>query len=139
MTVTVPPSGTIQIAAAAESLPDEADIGDGSVSLYEDGVQMPGQATGVGSTTATAPATGPTASSSTSPATCSAGDLRHRRRVRHRSAYCTTVGAPSFVVFQTTPGAHTYELRYAFTACGCAADGDHASFRNRRLWVIPQT
>jgi hypothetical protein len=47
--------------------------------------------------------------------------------------FCATVGAPSPVTFQTTPGAHTYELRYAF--CGCS--GTEVTFSNRRLWVNP--
>jgi hypothetical protein len=48
---------------------------------------------------------------------------------------CATVGAPGPVLFQTTPGVHTYELRYAFVNCGC---GDtQAAFSNRRLWINP--
>lgn len=47
--------------------------------------------------------------------------------------YCGTSGNPGPVTFITTPGAHTYELRYAY--CGCS--GTDADFSQRRLWVTP--
>jgi len=46
---------------------------------------------------------------------------------------CATSGPPGPVTFITTPGQHTYELRYAY--CGCS--GTDADFSQRRLWVTP--
>jgi hypothetical protein len=122
VTVSVPPSGTIQVAASTQ-----ATDGDGAVSLFQDGVQMPGQApaglcAGPGGTLFDAP--GETAS----PGPFSTPGIF--------SPYgCASVGPPGAVTFQTTPGAHTYELRYAFVNCGCS--GTQATFSNRRLWVNP--
>lgn len=46
---------------------------------------------------------------------------------------CATSGNPGPVTFITTPGQHTYELRYNY--CGCS--GTDADFSQRRLWVTP--
>jgi hypothetical protein len=46
---------------------------------------------------------------------------------------CATTGDPGPVTFITTPGSHTYELRYSY--CGCS--GTDADFSQRRLWVTP--
>jgi hypothetical protein len=46
---------------------------------------------------------------------------------------CATTGDPGPVTFITTPGQHTYELRYSY--CGCS--GTDADFSQRRLWVTP--
>jgi hypothetical protein len=117
VTLTIPPSGLFQVAASAIG-----DDDDGVVSLYQDGAQMPGQAIGAlcggpdgalfGTFTAIAglrwgtPLSGP--------------------------GGCGVLGAPGPVVFQTTPGSHTYDLRYAF--CGC---GTQATFSDVRLIVTP--
>ena len=47
--------------------------------------------------------------------------------------FCATAGDPGPVTFITTPGTHTYELRYNY--CGCS--GTDADFSERRLWVTP--
>jgi hypothetical protein len=46
---------------------------------------------------------------------------------------CGSTGPAAPVLFVTTPGNHTYELRYAF--CGCS--GSDATFSQRKLWVTP--
>lgn len=47
--------------------------------------------------------------------------------------FCATAGDPGPVTFITSPGTHTYELRYNY--CGCS--GTDADFSERRLWVTP--
>ena len=117
--VTVPPSGLIEVWAQATI--DE----DGAVSLYEDGKPMPGQAEfcgpggpgvlfalegGIGEPVAIGTPAGP------------------------GIGLCGSLGAPAPVLFQTTPGTHTYELRYA--DCGCG--GEDPAFSDRRLFVGPR-
>lgn len=121
--VTVPASGLIEVAVQATI--DE----DGALSLFEDGQQVPGQdpndfcetsaglagsllnnSAGVGVLTLATPA-GPTLFS------------------------CGSLGPPVPVVFTTSPGQHTYDLRYA--DCGCDA-GIDAVFSNRTLTVTPR-
>lgn len=127
VTVVVQTSGTIQVAASSYV----AD-GDGAVSLYEDGEQMPGQAPGdLGGGTGFC--SGPDGVLFDAPAISSDTFGPFGTPGVLNFGYCATVGAPGFVTFQTTPGRHTYELRYAF--CGCT--GTEATFSNRRLWVYP--
>jgi hypothetical protein len=118
VTVTVPASGVIDVAAQA-TLTD-ASSADGAVALFEDGAPMPGQAdcTGVDPGLFVIPeALGNTGGT---PAGLGLA--------------CVTLGAPGEVVFHTTPGQHTYELRYA--ACGC--NTGTAFFADRRLYVTPR-
>ncbi len=124
VTVSVPPSGTVEVAASVE-----ATVGDGAVSLFQDGAPMPGEAPGEG----TFPyCNGPEGTLFDAPGD-SGGPGPFGTPGTVSGLGCTTVGAPGPVLFQTTPGAHTYELRYAF--CGC--NGTEATFANRRLWVMP--
>jgi hypothetical protein len=124
VTVTVPSSGLIEVWAQA-TMTDA-----GAVSLYEDGQQMAGQDeeicgdAGFGVLFAGAPfGPGPTVTIGT-PAVASFGG-------------CGTTGAPGPVMFQTTPGTHTYELRYTFDfACSCG--GTDVTFTNRLLRVAPR-
>jgi hypothetical protein len=121
VTVTVPPSGTIAVAAAADSIVGADGIG--AVSLYEDGRPLAGQAQGT---------------------TCGPDGLLFAVQndgasvmtfgTPGNSFLCFSFGAPGTVLFQATPGVRTFELRYAFD-CGC---GDSGGFANRKLWVIPQ-
>lgn len=119
--------------ASAEAV-DELDAGDGAVSLFEDGVQVPGQGGGT---------IGPDSGICLGPDGV-LFDLPAAQLVRgpfgtpgpmNLGGYCATAGAPGPVTFQTTGGRHTYELRYAFD-CTCGG-GDHAAFKNRRIWVNP--
>jgi hypothetical protein len=48
---------------------------------------------------------------------------------------CGSFGPPAPVLFQTTPGQHTYSLRYADCDCDPGVDG---SFSDRRLTVAPR-
>jgi hypothetical protein len=120
VTVRVPESGLIQVAASVEAADD-----DGAVSLYEDGDQMSGQSDicvpGLPGVLFQSPASYfPGGGVFSTPG--SMGVLG-----------CGTLGAPGPVLFQTTEGTHTYELRYA--TCDCTPDPTR--FSNRRLWVTP--
>jgi hypothetical protein len=117
VTVTIPPSGLFQVAAAAVGTDD-----DGQVSLYQDGAQMAQQSDGglcgldgvlFGTLTSTTTSWG-------TPMNIIGGCIG-------------TPFTPGPVVFRTSPGAHTYELRYAYCGCG----GTQATFSNVRLWVTP--
>ena len=117
--VTVPPSGLIEVWAQATISED------GAVSLYQDGRPMGGQATlcgpaGPGALFAVEGSPGEPLTLAT-PASLGLG-------------ICGSLGAPAPVLFQTTPGAHTYELRYADCGCGGAAP----TFSDRRLFVGPR-
>ncbi|HST37894.1 MAG TPA: hypothetical protein VLK58_00220 [Conexibacter sp.] len=128
VTVTVQASGTIQVAASAEAADD-----DGAVSLYEDGVQMPGQAPG-DLDEGTGPCSGPNGVLFDAPVGSTGGiPGPYGTPGGLNFGFCAAIGAPGFVTFQTTPGRHTYELRYAY--CGCA--GTQVTFSNRKLWVYP--
>lgn len=114
--VDVPASGLIEVAAQA-TLPDGSD--DGAVALFEDGSLLPGQATDCG------PAGSDALFSLSSYGEDTVGGTPATLPM------CATLGAPAAVRFVTTPGRHTYELRYALCCSGTA------TFENRRLWVTP--
>jgi hypothetical protein len=119
--VTVPSSGLIEVWAQVTI------DGDGAVSLFEDGRALTGQSelcspdeeVGV---LFSVPNAGEPLTVAT-PAGAGVG-------------LCGSVGAPSPVLFQTTPGTHTYELRYA--SCGCGDAGEPVTFSDRRLFVGPR-
>jgi hypothetical protein len=122
VTVTVPASGLIEVWAQAVV------YAEGAVSLFEDGKPLAGQAklcspqedTGV--LFAVAAEVGEPITVGT-PALGGVG-------------LCGSLGAPGPVLFQTTPGTHTYELRYA--SCGCEDAVEPAGFSDRRLFVAPR-
>lgn len=122
VTVTVPSSGLIEVWAQATM--DEP----GGVSLYEDGQPMPGQSEsalctnepGEGVLFAGVPIGPPGPITVGTPAP---------------TGFCGTEGPPGGVLFQTTPGQHTYELRYEIAGCGCAPE---VTFSNRLLRVGPR-
>jgi hypothetical protein len=128
VTVTVPqaanaPQGTGLIEVAAQShINDDA----GAVALFQDGSSMPGQSDVCDQVVGTP---GPALFTSTdglsgtwsTPASLVV------------TGNCGSTGPAAPVLFATTPGSHTYELRYAF--CGCA--GTDATFSQRKLWVTP--
>jgi hypothetical protein len=116
---TVPASGLIQVSASAVG-----DDDDGVVSLYQDGVQMPGQFDAGG-------ACGPDGILFGTPTSLGPGQ-RWGTPFSFAFACMGAGGAPSPVVFSTTPGPHTYELRYGF--CGC---GTQATFSDVRLTITP--
>jgi hypothetical protein len=117
--VTVPPgTGLVQVWAQA-TVREEGDV-----SLYIDNQQAPGQAE------CAAPSAGegglfenPTGPPAITLGTPAAGPE------------CATSGAPAPVIFQTTAGPHTFELRYA--ACGCVGPPFESTFSERRLIVQP--
>jgi hypothetical protein len=128
VSVTVPqaanaPQGTGLIELAAQSqINDDA----GAVALFQDGSSMPGQSDVCDQVVGTP---GPALFTSTdglsgtwsTPASLVV------------TGNCGSTGPAAPVLFVTTPGSHTYELRYAF--CGCA--GTDATFSQRKLWVTP--
>ncbi len=122
VTVTVPASGLIEVWAQAE-------ITDGAVSLFEDGQQVPGQDPNElcsgGGTPPPADALlaelgGGTPTVLSTPASFS-------------PAGCGGLSAPGGVLFKTSPGQHTYSLRYAW--CSCGVQGE---FSDRLLAVAPR-
>jgi hypothetical protein len=125
VTVTVPASGLIDVAAQATLL-------DGAVSLYEDGQQVPDQdpndaCSGPGGASPPtgvlfgAPGGGPPLILGTPASINFIG--------------CGSTGPPSAVLFKTSPGQHTYTLRYA--SCGCNAPAP-AEISDRFLAVTPR-
>jgi hypothetical protein len=128
VSVTVPqgsnaPQGTGLIEVAAQ-----ARIGDdaGAVSLYQDGSPLPGQSelceTFLGTPGPALFASGDGVG----------GDWGTPASVVYFGG-CASPAPAGPVRFSTTPGQHTYELRYAF--CGCS--GTEATFSQRKLWVTP--
>lgn len=129
LTVAVPGSGLIEVAAQATLVTDASDS-DGAVALYQDGAPVPGQAAcDPAGTLFQVPFVGD--------ASPDVGDPSDDIAAGTPAAlpFCSTLGPPSPVRFVVEPGEHTYELRYA--SCGCGGPGDGATFRDRRLWVTP--
>jgi hypothetical protein len=123
VTITVGASGTIQVAAQA-FIDEEA----GAVSLFEDGTIMPGQSDVCEQALFGDP--GPPLF--TSPDGFPGGGTWSTPASDPLLGNCASTGPAAPVMFQTTPGTHTYELRYAY--CGCTP-GDSAEFSQRKLWV----
>jgi hypothetical protein len=117
VTVNVPESGTVEVWA-------QVTMADGLVSLFQDGQQVPRQ----DPNDICGPITGTLLSVQGGPAVTLAtpGGFNF--------IGCGSLGAPSPVVFQTTPGEHTFSLRYA--DCGC--DPEDAEFSDRTLSVAPR-
>jgi hypothetical protein len=122
VTVSVPASGLIEVWAQAVV------YAEGAVSLFEDGKPLAGQAElcspqdGTGVLFAVSAEVGEPIAVGT-PAVGGVG-------------VCGSLGAPGPVLFQTTPGTHSYELRYA--SCGCEDAAEPAGFSDRRLFVAPR-
>jgi hypothetical protein len=130
VTVSIPqatnaPQGTGLIEVAAQ-----AHIGDdaGAVALFQDGSAMPEQSDICG-TVAGLP--GPALFAS---ADGLGGTWGTPASIDSVTGSCGSTGAAAPVMFVTTAGSHTYELRYAF--CGCGTDAS-ATFSQRRIWVTP--
>jgi hypothetical protein len=51
---------------------------------------------------------------------------------------CGTLGPVGAVLFKTSPGPHTYELRYESLICGCPGVQPEAEFSDRSLRVAPR-
>ncbi len=128
VTVTVPqasnaPPGTGLIEVAAQArIEDDA----GGVALFQDGSPMPGQSDVCDQVAGTP---GPALFTSTDGLS---GTWSTPASIVF-TGNCGSTGPAAPVLFVTTPGQHTYELRYAF--CGCA--GSDATFSQRKLWVTP--
>ena len=115
--LTVPASGLIEVWA-------QATISDGVVSLFEDGQQLPGQDPNGACSALTDGLLSvqgvPAFTTSTPGAFGFTG--------------CGGLGPPGPVLFKTSPGEHTYDLRYA----DCACDPADAEFSERTLTVAPR-
>jgi hypothetical protein len=114
-------TGLIEVAAQAH-INDDA----GAVALFQDGSPMPGQSDVCDQVVGTP---GPALFTSTDGLS---GTWSTPASVAI-TGNCGSTGPAAPVMFVTTVGQHTYELRYAF--CGCA--GTDATFSQRRLWVTP--
>ena len=129
VTVSVPqatnaPQGTGLIEVAAQAhIDDDA----GAVALFQDGSPMPGQSdvcdqvVGTPGPALFASTDGLSGTWSTPASLVFTGN-------------CGSTGPAGPVMFVTSAGTHTYELRYAF--CGCGPDTT-ATFSQRRIWVTP--
>jgi hypothetical protein len=113
--------GLIEVAAQAH-IDDDA----GAVALVQDGSPMPGQSDVCDQVAGTP---GPALFTSTDGLS---GTWSTPASIVF-TGNCGSTGPAAPVLFVTTPGNHTYELRYAF--CGCS--GSDASFSQRKLWVTP--
>ncbi len=122
VTVAVPASGLIEVWSQAVV------YGEGAVSLFEDGKPLAGQAAlcSPQEDTGVLFAVGAEAGEPIAVGTPAAGGV----------GVCGSLGAPGPVLFQTSPGTHTYELRYA--SCGCEDAAEPAGFSDRRLFVAPR-
>ncbi len=118
LSVTVPPSGLIEVWVQV-TMSDE-----GAVSLFEDGVEMPGQSDSCGDPDGERVLI----SSFTPGETVTIGTPSQMSFVG-----CGTDGPPGPVLFQTSPGPHAYELRYE--VCGCAGE---VTFSDRSLRIAPR-
>ena len=120
VTVDVPPPGLIEVWAQVMMSDD------GAVSLYEDGQPMPGQSQ-------TCDPLGPGG-----PGALLASQLGSTATVGTPAvaafAFCGTDGPPGPVLFQTSAGTHTYDLRYV----DCSCSGNPIDFSNRKLFIAPR-
>ena len=120
VTVTVPDSGLIEVWAQAEIRDDDG----GAVALFQDGAVFPNTSNagycGDSNLLIDAENNGVTGDFVvfSTPGTPSV------------AVGCANVGAPAPVLLQTTPGTHTFELRYSQCTCG-----GEAEFRQRVLRV----
>jgi len=116
--LTVPSSGLIEVWAQAEIKDDNG----GAVALFEDGKPV------TGGTDADFCGTNDALFLMTGGGSGSFGAFGTPANPSFIG--CTAAGAPAAVIFQRTPGPHTYDLRYS--DCGCGGGG---VFRNRVLRV----
>jgi hypothetical protein len=124
LTVAVTGSGLVQVWAQAE-------VSDGgAVSLFEDGQPVAAQADCFGEPAGAEEEDG-VLFASPSGAEGGAGPLTLATPAS--LPLCSALGPPGPVLFQSTAGQHSFELRYA--ACGCASGA--ATFSGRRLIVQP--
>jgi hypothetical protein len=119
--ITVPASGLIEVWA-------QANISDGAVSLFEDGQQVAGQ-----DPNQFCSGGGPPPPGDALIATPGGGSAILSTPAEFNPAGCGSLGPPGSVLFKTSPGDHTYSLRYAWCSCGSQAD-----FSDRFLAVAPK-
>jgi hypothetical protein len=124
--VTVSSSGLIEVWAQVTFL------GEGAVALFEDGQRMPGQSEECAPSFASSALI---AAGAFSPLPHTLGTPSSVTPLGGGEFFCGVEGPPAGVLFQTTPGSHTYELRYQFSGCGCEPE---VTFSNRLLRVAPR-
>ncbi|MGD9736515.1 MAG: hypothetical protein AB7V58_13070 [Solirubrobacterales bacterium] len=122
VTLTVPPTGLVQVWGQA-LVESAAGGGDAAVSLYEDGQQVEGQAT-CGETKGVLFA---------GAAIPGEPELVATPAVPNLAGTCGSLGAPAPVLFRSTSGEHSFELRYA--SCACTGGAEKVTFSERRLYV----
>lgn len=131
--VEVPPSGLIELWAQVTI------EGEGAVALYQDGQLMPGQSEFcapeeegralLASLGAFNEEEEPMPVTVATPSSISFSIFGGGAFV------CGSFGPPAPVLFQSSPGEHSYELRYKY--CGCQEE-ETATFSQRRLFVAPR-
>jgi hypothetical protein len=120
--ITVPASGLIEVWA-------QATISDGAVSLFEDGQQVSGQDPNEFCSGGGTPPPGDALLAQLG----GGGSAALSTPSEFNPAGCGSLGPPGSVLFKTSPGDHTYSLRYAWCSCGSQAD-----FSDRFLAVAPK-
>jgi hypothetical protein len=123
VTVTVPPTGLVQVWGQA-LVDSDAGGADAAVSLYEDGQQVAGQAE-----------CGETKGVLFAGAALDEPELVATPAVPNLNGTCGSLGAPAPVLFRSTSGEHSFELRYA--SCTCTGASEKVTFSQRRLVVQP--
>jgi hypothetical protein len=128
LTVEVPPSGLVDVLAQVDIGNDE-----GAVALYDGNGRASGQDPLCGANPPTDsgllladPNGAPTPTVRVATGTTPSGSF---------APVCGSLGPPTPVLFQLSPGTHTLSLRYAY--CGCNPPST-AEFSNRKLWASPR-
>jgi hypothetical protein len=127
VSVTVPSSGLIEVWAQMTI------AGEGAVALFEDGQRMQGQSESCAPEFASSALL---ASSLEGPSPIALSTPSSVTIAFPEGFFCGVEGPPAGVLFQTSPGHHTYELRYQ-SGCGCGG-GEPPTFSKRLLRVGPR-
>jgi len=128
LTVEVPPSGLVDVYAQVS-----LDVNQGAVALYDGASPAPGQdpsvcgPQGPGGPPGIIFADPTSVPVATLPVAVGTGTTPG-------IIQCGTLGPPTPLLFQLSPGTHTLSLRYA--SCGCA--GGDPEFSDRKLWASPR-
>jgi hypothetical protein len=125
LSVNVPSSGLIEVWAQVTV------TGPGAAVLFEDGQRMQGQSEACAPSMASSALL---AADTGSPEPITIGTPSAVALSFGPGFVCGVEGPPAGVLFQTTPGAHNYELRYQL-GCGCEPE---VTFSNRLLRVAPR-
>jgi hypothetical protein len=124
VSIDIPSSGLVEVWAQATF------AGEGAIALFEDGQRMQGQSEGCAPEIASSALL---ASSIESPFPTTLSTPSSVTLIEPSGFFCGVEGPPAGVLFQTSPGHHTYELRYE--SCGCSPE---VTFSKRLLRIAPR-